>query len=282
MTRLISEQVLKIPATLADYDRQLNNISGWGLKDLAQVAAGRVIPATAPANLSACRVAVIPITTGQGTIEGFAEAVCAIANHLGFAAFVTAATDVSGLAEAYRGGASIALMADDQCFAAFNLFTRHVTGNNEATAKGYTAALKKMAGSLAGKEVLLIGLGPVGTAAAQALQQEGANLILCDLAREKEAAFLKSCTRAEQLSITTGLSLEQALARTNLIFDASPGEAFIPAALLKPDACIAAPGLPLGLDPAAANLYADRIIHDPLQIGTAVMLFQALTAPRGR
>jgi 3-methylornithyl-N6-L-lysine dehydrogenase len=272
LTRLIAEQVLGIPGNLKEFDQELIKKTGSSLKELALAAAGDDLSVD-PSNH---RVAVIPITTGEGTIKGFSEAVCAIAGHLGFPAAITTATDLSGLAEAYQGGASIAIMADDHCYAAFNLLTRRVAGNDEATAKGYTAALQKMAGGLAGKKVLLIGAGPLGAAAAKALLKEGANLIIHDLAREKEAALTENFDLETRKQITTGLTLEQALSHTNLIFDASPGDAFIPAALLKPDACIAAPGLPLGLDSAAACLHADRLIHDPLQIGTAVMLFQVL------
>ncbi len=276
MTRLIAEQVLGIPGNLKEFDRELIKKTGSSLKEMALAAAGDDLSV----NPAAHRVAVIPVTTGEGTIEGFSEAICAIANHLGFPAFITATTDVSGLAEAYQGGASIAIMADDHCYAAFNLLTRRVAGNDEATAKGYTAALQKMAGGLAGKEVLLIGAGPLGAAAAKALLKEGANLIIHDLARVKETSLAQSFNPETRKHITIGLTLEQALLRTNLIFDASPGDGFIPATLLKPDACIAAPGLPLGLDPTVVRLYADRLIHDPLQIGTAVMLFQALFARR--
>jgi 3-methylornithyl-N6-L-lysine dehydrogenase len=272
LTRLIADQVLGIPGNLKKFDRELIRKTGSSLKELALAAAGDDLSL----DPSTHRVAVIPITTGEGTIKGFSEAVCAIAGHLGFPAAITTATDLSGLAEAYQGGASIAIMADDHCYAAFNLLTRHVAGNDEATAKGYTTALQKMAGGLAGKEVLLIGAGPLGAAAAKALLKEGASLIIYDLARAKEAALAENFDPEARKQIIIGLTLEQALSRTNLIFDASPGDGFIPAALLKPDACIAAPGLPLGLNAAAARRHADRLIHDPLQIGTAVMLFQVL------
>ncbi len=278
MTRLIAEQILGIPGNLKEFDRELIKKTGSSLKELALVAAGDDLSVDPAAH----RVAVIPVTAGQGTIQGFAEAVYAIANHLGFPACITTATDVSGLAEAYQEGANIAIMADDHCYAAFNLLTRLVAGNDEATAKGYTTALQKMAGGLAGKGVLLIGAGPLGTAAAKVLLKEGASLIIYDLASEKEAALAESFDLETRKRITTGFTLEQALSHTNLIFDASPGDAFIPATLLKPDACVVAPGLPLGLDPAAARLHTDRLIHDPLQIGTAVMLFQAIAAPRGQ
>jgi 3-methylornithyl-N6-L-lysine dehydrogenase len=277
LTRLIAEQVLGIPGNLKEFDRELIKKTGSSLKELAFDAATFSSTTTAaPLAPAACPVAVIPVTAGEGTIKGFSEALCAIAAYLGFPVFITDASDVAGLVEAYQRDATIALMADDHLYAALNLKTRRIAGNDEATAKGYTVALKKMAGGLANKEVLLIGLGPLGTSAAQALLQEGAGLIVYDLVREKEAALLKSCTREEQQRITTGLSLEQSLARTNLIFDASPGGAFIPAALLPADAIISAPGLPLGFEATAAQKFTDRLIHEPLQIGTAVMLFQAL------
>lgn len=288
MTRLISKQVLKIPATLEDYDRQLKKIIGRNLKELALKAATGINsatgtegsqlnnPAVALLDPSACPVAVIPITAGQGTIQGFTEAICAIASHLGFPSFITATSDVAGLAEAYHSGAAIALMADDHLYAAINLETRYVAGNDQATARGYTTALKLMAGNLAGKEVLLIGAGPLGVEAAKVLLEEGARLIIYDLLKEKETALIKILNGDLQQWVASGFSLQQALALTNLIFDASPGDSFIPVDFLNQDAFIAAPGLPLGLDDAAVEKFADRLIHDPLQIGTAVMLFQAL------
>ncbi len=266
-----------MPGKIREFDQELTKKTGSSLKELALNAATCASTSTAaPLAIAVCQVAVIPVTAGEGTIKGFSEALCAIAAYLGFPAFITGASDVAGLVEAYQRDATIALMADDHLYAALNLKTRRVAYNDEATARGYTVALRKMAGGLANKEVLLIGLGPLGTAAAQALLQEGAGLIIYDLVREKEAALLKNCTKAEQQRITTGLSLEQALARTRLIFDASPGEAFIPAALLPHNAIISTPGLPLGLDATAAKKFAGRLIHEPLQIGTAVMLFQTL------
>ena len=258
-----------------EFNQDLIKKTGSSLKELALDAAG-FDPLCAPLDLAACTVAVIPVTAGQGTIKGFSEALCAIATYLGFPAFITETSDVAGLVEAYQSAATIVLMADDHLYVAINLKTRRVAGNDEATAKGYTAALRRMAGGLTGKEILLIGLGPLGTYAAQALLQEDSGLIIHDLVREKETALLKSCTREEQQRIMAGLSLEQALSRTHLIFDASPGAAFISAASLPTDAIISAPGLPLGLDATAAQKFADRLIHEPLQIGTAVMLFQAL------
>lgn len=277
MTRLIEEQVRNIPAKLKVFDQELKNKTGASFLELALDAAGMDQDTINPASH---KVAIIPVTAGLGKIEGFTEAVQAIAAHLGFRTFVTAAPDVAGLAEAYRSEADLMLLADDFIFAAINLHTGSVADNDQATAAGYTTALRRIAGSLSDKEVLLIGAGPLGTEAAKALIREGAKLIVLDLIREREEALAALFSQAEQRRITTGLSLQQALARTDLLFDASPGEAFIRADWLAGKAIVAAPGLPLGLDAGAAAKVEHKLIHEPLQIGTAVMLFQALAGPR--
>jgi 3-methylornithyl-N6-L-lysine dehydrogenase len=273
MTRLVAGQISLIPETMEDYEQQLNKKTGCGLKKLAIDAAG---PGAANINPAIYRVTVIPVTAGLGAIEGFTEAIRAIAVHLGFNASVTASTDVAGLVEAYQSKADLIILADDHVYAAINLKTGRVAGNDEATAKGYTTALKMMAGSLQGKEVLLIGTGSLGAEAAKALLQEGARLILHDLVRVKEAALAGSFEQDLRQRIVTGLSLQEAFSRKPLIYDASPGEAFIKAEWLDSKAIMVAPGLPLGLDAEALMKMEQGLVHDPLQIGTAVMLLRAL------
>ena len=46
--------------------------------------------------------------------------------------------------------------------------------------------------------------------------------------------------------------------------------------MLTPDALIAAPGIPLGLDDETAELFKNQLVHDMLDIGTATMLAMAL------
>jgi 3-methylornithyl-N6-L-lysine dehydrogenase len=274
MTRLVTDQIISIPENLQKYDDELLARTGCTLSQLAAEAAGF----NGNQAVKGCRVAVIPVNSGQGTIRGFSEAVCAIAAHLGFQAYITGFSDVGGLVEAYEKNDDLVIMADDQFYAAINLNTRSVAKNDQATACGYTLALAKMAGGLGGKEVLLIGAGPVGREAGVALCRAGAIVIICDLDKKKEielAADLKREFGAQ--AVLNGMSLVQALDRKPFIFDASPGDGFIPAVLVDENTLIAAPGLPLGLDEQALDKVGEHLIHDPLQIGTAVMLLKALS-----
>jgi pyrrolysine biosynthesis protein PylD len=223
-------------------------------------------------------VAVIPVNSGQGTITGFSEAVCAIAAHLGFQACITGFSDVGGLVEAYEKNADLVILADDQLYAAINLNSHSVARNDQATACGYTLALGKMAGGLRGKEVLLIGAGPLGREAGLTLCQAGAVTIVYDLDKQKEVELAADLEKEfGTQAVLSGMNLVQALERKPLIFDASPGDGFIPADLVYENTMVAAPGLPLGLDEQASGKVGKRLIHDPLQIGTAVMLFKALS-----
>lgn len=273
MTRLITEQIRAIPGTLNSYDAELLSKTGCTLKDLAVEAVGT---GAAKVNPQVVNVAVVPITAGLGTIEGFTEAIRAIAVHLGFEAFIADKSDVGGFKEAYGRNADIAIMADDNCYVAVNLKTRVIAGNDEATARGFTTALAKMAGGLQHKEVLLIGAGPVGTNAAEALAEAGARLVICDINREKEKCLADRISIKYKVPVASGVELEQALAAIPIIFDASPAENIIKAANVDEETMVAAPGLPLGLEPEAHRKLINRLIHDPLQIGTAVMLFKAM------
>lgn len=274
MTRLISDQIRSIPETIKEYDEALSAKTGVLLRELAAEATQINITLF---DAHGYRVSVIPVTSGLGTIPGFSEAVRSIASHLGFHADIAGSNDVGGLVEAYESGADIAILADDYLYAAINLNTRKTAPNNEATARGYATALDKMAGGLSGKEVLLIGAGAVGKEAAGVLLAMGARLIISDLDKRKESLLAKTMASVYRGRVRSGLTLKKALARKPLIYDASPAENHIQAGWLSEDTLIAAPGIPLGLNDAVLAKVEKHLIHDPLQIGTAVMLFSALT-----
>jgi pyrrolysine biosynthesis protein PylD len=273
LTRLVSDQVRNIPGELAAYDLELKNKTGFTLREIAMEAAGLRKDVTVNQNR---KVAVVPITAGQGTISCFVEAVSSIAAYLDFDPFITSAPDAAGLAEAYQEGADLVIMADDYLYAAVNLKTRRVINNDQATAAGYCIALSKMAGGLKEKRVLLIGAGPVGRAAADLLVLSGARLIIYDIDREKEKGLAELIGQKYKLAVSSGLNLEEALSKKPIIFDASPGHSFIKAKDVNAETMVAAPGIPLGLDSAALEIVKIKLIHDHLQIGTAVMLFSAL------
>ncbi len=273
MTRLLADDIKAIPATIKSYDRELLEKTGCSLQQIASAAAAAGTANIMPADY---RVAVIPITSGLGTIAGFSEAVCSVACHLGFQAYVTAGADVSGLSEAYRGRADLAMLADDRVFVAINLKTGSVADNAEATALGYAAALKLMAGSLNDRDVLLIGAGQVGSRAAEALAEMGARLVIFDINKEAEASLVRKIREKTAIEVCGSVSLDDALKKCRVIFDASPGTSIIAGNLVNERTIVAAPGVPLGLSCDAEQVVKERLIHDPLQIGVAAMLYMVL------
>jgi pyrrolysine biosynthesis protein PylD len=279
MTRLTPEDLRGIPSGLEAYDAALEARTGCSLRGLACRAAG--MPEQSLARWAAeARVAVVPLDAGQGVLPGFAEAVRAIAAHLGFQAWVTSAPDAGGLAEAYRGGAGILVTADDANYVAVNLRTHGVFENNRATALGFVTALDLLAGGLAGRQVLVLGCGPVGREAVRFLRERGARVSLCDLrverARQAAAELQAAAPSAEAVRVEE--DLEEALRGHRLLFDATPAPAFIQERHLCPETRIAAPGVPLGLSSGALLAAGTRVVHDRLQIGTAVMLVEALAS----
>jgi pyrrolysine biosynthesis protein PylD len=278
MTRLTPEDLRGLPAGLQDYDRELASRTGCTLRGLACLAAGTEEQRLVELACSA-PVAVVPLDAGQGVLPGFAEAVRAIAAHLGFPARVTESPDAGGLAEACRGGARILVTADESTYIAVNLRSLAVADNNRTTALGFVTALDLLAGGLAAREVLVLGCGPVGREAARFLLEREARVSLCDLRIERAreaAAELFAAAPAGAGRVRVEEDLEQALRRHRLLFDATSAPAFIRERHIGPDTRIAAPGVPLGLSAGALRAAGERVVHDVLEIGTAVMLAEAL------
>lgn len=274
MTRLKTADVMNIPAMIQNYDYELKKVTGLSLMELALEVTNGLKYDT---QIHRTRVAVIPVTSGEGAINGFSEAVQSIAFHLGFDAFVTKFPDVRGLAEAYNKKADLIMIADDHNFIAINLGNGRVVNNTEATAAGYVAALKQMCGSLVDQTVLLLGAGFLGSCAAERLLQHGARLIIHDLDQEIERSLAsKLITNYGGTKVLYGYGITRALSMSRLIFDASSGDVFIHGGLLQDNSFVAAPGIPIGLNEDAILKVGTRVVHDPLQIGVAVMLFQAL------
>jgi len=269
VTRLRKEDIISIVEKLPAYETELVRKTGLSLKEIAIRSLedrGQKIRTVAGAHMAA----VVPISWGQGIIEGFAQGVKGILTHIGANAFVTRESDVAGLAEAVEKGADIAFLADDNRFIALNFPLRRVVDNAEATAQGYVSALEAMAGNLSGLQVLVIGgAGRVGWNAVLALEKRGA----------RPAVFDPNQNRMESLAkgheITIERNLEEALSRYSLLFDASPAADIIQARHIKPETFIAAPGIPLGLSQEAYLLARERLIHDVLEIGVATMWVHA-------
>jgi len=272
MTRLTADHIRHIPHTLAEYDTELVAKTGHTLKEIACRAAAVNRPKAG--RITGTVVGVVPISWGQGRIPGFCDVLAGIAVHLGFQAFIAEAADVAGLGECIARGADILLLADDHCYAALNPARRNNIDNSAATGRGFAWALALMAGGLKDRCVLVIGCGPVGENAAAVLDEMGARICLVDRRMER-AASLSARLGQGPHRVLAASGLDAAFKDCRLVLDASPAADVILRRHVTAETMVASPGVPHGLTPAALHAVGDRFIHDPLQLGTAVMLMQA-------
>lgn len=276
MTRLTPFDVSGIGDQLQSYDSELLAKTGRSLIGIACHAIGAE-EERVQRDLDSLKTAVVPITSGEGCIAGFSESVCMIAAHLGCQAFVTSQTDVFGLGEAVEKQSEVILLADDISYLAVNLKRHLMVDNDQATAQGFVSGLDLMSGGVAGKECLVVGCGPVGVKAAWHLLRRKASISLFDLDPVKTEVAVDRLSIAGSEKIRVPQSLEEALEYSQLIFDATNSAEVIPARSITPIMFIAAPGMPLGVSPQGLEKAGSRILHDPLQIGTATMLVKSVT-----
>lgn len=271
MTRLTHDDIKDIPNTLSQYDKELQRKMGCTLRSIACHALA-IPEKTLRPLMETLSVGVVPVRGGKGIIKGFCEAVKEIVVHIGFEAFVTRHTDVAGIAEAVEHGAQVIMMADDRRFIALDLKNRNIVDNAEATAIGYTAALDLMIGGLYAQKVLIMGCGQVGKFAAREVVRRGAALSIFDLRPEAAQQLAREILETGKQAVRVETYPEAALTRHHLIIDATNSAGFIDAAAITEQTYISAPGMPLGLTPAALKKMPERLYHDPLQTGVAVMM----------
>jgi pyrrolysine biosynthesis protein PylD len=269
MTRLTESMIAGIERNIAAYDSELLQMTGFNLRQIAARAAG-MCEGAAGIHFKSESVAVVPITAGEGAIAGFPQAVKSILSYLGCPSFVTENSDVSGLAEGVEKGASIVFLADDNRYVAINLNHRILIDNDRAAGWGYAFALDSLAGGLKGQEVLLIGAGKVGTQALCALSHLGAEVGIYDIDPAKSRSL------ASEFKMRFERDFSDALSRYLLFFDASPASDIIRPEHIRPETAVAACGIPLGLSKEALAMMHGRLIHDPLELGTATMLAMAV------
>jgi pyrrolysine biosynthesis protein PylD len=268
MTRLTEQDVRRLGERLGEFEKGLRRVTGCGLLAVAEQAADA--GPGAAARLAGARLAVVPVSAGQGFIPGFTECVATILAHLGCDAFVTPEPDVRGLQIAAARGAEAVLAADDQRFIALNIRSGACVDDDPATAAGFVAALGAAAGGLAGRPVLVLGLGPVGLAAVARLRRLDAEVLAVerDQARAAEAA-------AAGLEFRS-VALDEGLATCRLVLDATPSADLVDAPWVTGESIVAVPGLPSAFTAAAQAALGDRHIHEPLALGVAVMAVQVL------
>lgn len=275
MTRLTTNDIQHIAAQLADYDTELTKKTGYSLRGIACRAAG--VQESEFEKMSADLLAgIVPLTFGRGIIGGFCDTVASIVAHIGCPALVTQFADVAGLAEAFEKKADIIMLADDDRFVAIHPQSRQLADNAAATGRGFATGLSLMGGGLEKKNVLVIGCGPVGSAATQALVKLGSDVSIYDINLSRSDDLANRIRQSLDAKINIVKKLEQALTDHQFIVDATPAADIIPAEYITPDTYISAPGVPLGLNQEARSKVFDRLLHDPLQIGVATMTVDAM------
>lgn len=268
MTRLTDDMVRDIITSLSDTDRMLVSLTGMNTLEMACNAIG-ITPDMI--DISGMKVGVVPITSGLGIIKKFSESVAEIVRKLGMDAFVTQSADVTGIAEALSEEAEIIFMADDVQFIAVNTKNGRYSNNSFSTAAGYVSSLNGAAGGLEGKDVLVLGAGRVGAIATEMMTAMGANVTVYDIDAKK----------ADSVCVRTGSKrsddLNASLSSHGLLFNASPAP--IDGRYIKEGAIISSPGIPHSFDEIGIK-KAKAIIHDPLDIGAAVMAIQCASFSR--
>jgi 3-methylornithyl-N6-L-lysine dehydrogenase len=276
MTRLMKNDIQDLATTLPAYDASLISRTGHSLRQLACRAMG-VTEKKIESSLAISAIGVIPITSGDGELSGFCQAVSAIVQHLGARAFVTQKTDAAGIAEAVERNADILMFSDEDRFIALHLKHRKIADNAIATGKGFASALHLIAGgALVAQRVLVIGCGPVGLSAVNRLLEYGCRVSVFDIDPDAYAPLLDRREHATEAAVQLLNDIETALQDHDCIIDATPAGSFIQAKHITPKTVISAPGMPIGLNGEARTAIGDRLIHDPLQIGVATMLVDAL------
>ena len=215
----------------------------------------------------------VPITSGKGIISDFSTTVCAILQFLGFPAQVAEKSDLTGIALAYEKDANAIFMADDFRFVGLNLRTRFVADNSEATGRVFSAALDLMAKGIEDKDVLVLGCGPVGTAAIRFLFSCKAKVAIHDPSSSAVMSLQKIFQDTQEITIENDVG---ETGKYNFIIDATPASNSAPDALIAENTFIAAPGVPLGISTRGCEILSDRLIHDKLELGVAAMAVSLL------
>ncbi len=276
MTRLRNEDIDSITDKLDEFDNRLNSIIGHNLKELAILAAGLKKSKEVEERIRTTLVGVVPVSSGQGLIKDFSNTLVSIACHIGFKAFVTGNTDISGFTEAVELNCDILIMADDDVFIAYNCRTGKISNNDPATADGFVTGLEMLTGGFDGKETLVLGAGPIGKFSIKRLLEKGSSVALYDKDLIKAKIVKKEFESDFPGKVKIVQDIKNALSTHLYIFDATPASGIIDEGDVSKETFIAAPGVPCGLTEGAVRQIGNRFLHDNLRIGTATMLIQAL------
>ncbi len=262
MTRLNTMDIDRISCDLQKNDRQWQRTLGYTLEEIAKKAVNASHVNTG------LRTATVPVTCGMGIIGGFNEAVRDILEYCGADVFITNKTDVAGIQEAYINGAELIFMADDDVCAAFSVHGKGTSDNGYATGIGFAAALEIMMERIEKEEVLILGSGPVGTAAAQYFSKKGAVPVVCDIDEEKACSVAASIKNA-RVERNRGH-----IRNYRYLLDATTSGDFIRSCDVTEQTRISAPGIPLGVSKEVMDQIP--VFHNPLELGIMTMYFDCM------
>ncbi|MDZ7762400.1 MAG: 3-methylornithyl-N6-L-lysine dehydrogenase PylD [Desulfovermiculus sp.] len=274
MTRLTPDNIFGLSHDLRDYDLELHKKTGFTLKGLSLLATELSEHEFALRSKDSL-FAIVPMTSGQGVISGFSEAVCDIISFLQCQAKITSSPDIAGMAEAFHAQADFIFCADDADFICLNMKTRSVVHNDQATAKGYATALKIHLDHRQGK-VLVLGCGRIGQSALAELLVDKFHVAVYDPDAAKVAAWYENLSSEKKKYTQILSSFPPSFDEYAGVLDATPVPDIIYPQLVHTDLLIAAPGVPLGIPSEALDQVKAQVVHDPLQIGVAVMVTLSL------
>ena len=267
MTRLTKEHVKNIKHSSNNWDRYLKEQIGHGLVEIASAVSG--VSVTHIKEMSKqYKVAVIPVTSGLGTIELFSDSVAAILKTIGFNVYITDKSDVDGLYEARMNDSDIVFMADDNRFIALNLRNYRIAENNYSTANGFVELLEAKEGDLGGRQVLVIGYGQIGRKMVEALQKKNAVVTVYDKDQNK-------LNEAAKDGFPT-IHSKSEIKNYELLADASSEGDWLKHEFLNKNMTLVTPGVPLSLTQDAQQKFEGKYFHDHLEIGTSVMIGSVL------
>jgi len=256
MALLTSEDLANMTNALIENDRLITELTGLSLSGLC-----REIYKTSPKNE---KIGIIPVTAGGGIIGSFSESLLFTVQHFGMDGFITKNTDVAGYYEAVMKGADIILMADDLAYIAHNIKNGKIAHNQICTGRIYAEILcqSKDTGD---KDILVIGLGKVGTPALETFLKEGRDIYVYDV-DSKRVDEIISKYPVKKYDVGGGKTFSK-------IFEATPCADTISEKCLRRGSLISTPGIPCGISDELIEKYDVRVVQEPLGIGTLSMLY---------
>lgn len=270
MTRLKTEDLMPSMGNMCAYNEKMLQILGCGIHKLAAHALGLEEKFVVQA-FKQSSVAIIPISSGEGIISGFSQLLYEIASFLGCKTEILA-QDQKGFAEAKAKNYEIILWSDDDTYVAENLWYDFQAENGWATGLGYAAALDLLISRYQyEKKALVLGAGPVGSSASYALTRAGYAVVLCDKDLEKAQEHAQTLSRC----IAVDLETIAQYAPYYCLLDATPADTKYCEKYLAENPCITAPCVPCHWE--EKKEYHAKLWHDPLQLGTVIMLASAIT-----